>query len=606
MQRRHLLKGAVGLAVMGGGVSISAAEAGHAAVRPMQRRVRPYDPEWPTLSEWEALSEAVGGRLERVVSPLEACARRIDGSLCEEALADLGNPFFIQDQAGATQTAGWIDGWTSAPSVYAVSAAGAADVAAAVNFAREKNLRLVVKGGAHSYLGQSNSADSLMIWTKHMDALELHDAFVPQGCAGTVPPQPAVSVGSGATFIELYDFVTTQHGRYVQGGGCTSVGIGGHVQTGGFGSFSKYGGLVAASLLEAEIVTAEGEIRIVNACSYPDLLLALKGGGAGFGVTTRLTLATRPLPNRFGFLGQTIKAASDEGFRRLVGAFCGFTREALINPHWGEQVTFTPDNALEIAMVFQGLSDDEARAAWAPFADWLSENPADIADVSDRRLVSMPARNWWDFAYRKENLPDSIIVDERPRAAPGRFWWSGNNSEVGVFLTGYESAWLPDSLLDPEHRDRLADALFAASRLFATTLHFNKGLAGATEERRTEARETSIQPAAIDAFALAIIASGQPHAYPGVSGHEPDWTAARADAERIAAALGELRKVAPDSGSYSSEMSFFEKNWREAAWGPHYDRLLATKQKYDPDGLFTGHHQVGSEFWSADGFTRLG
>jgi FAD/FMN-containing dehydrogenase len=606
MQRRNLLKSVAGLAVMSGTAPIPVFRSGYAAGQPMPRRVRPYDPEWPTASEWDALRKAVGGRLERVVSPLEARARRIDGSLCEDALADLANPFFIQDQAGATQTAGWIDGWTSAPSVYAVAAAGAADVAAAVNFAREKNLRLVVKGGAHSYLGQSNSANSLMIWTKHMDALELHDAFVPQACDGTVPPQPAVSVGSGAKFIQLYDFVTTQHGRYVQGGGCTSVGIGGHVQTGGFGSFSKYGGLVAASLLEAEIVTADGEIRIVNACSHPDLFLALKGGGAGFGVTTRLTLATRALPDRFGFLGQTIKAASDVGFRRLIGAFCSFTRETLINPHWGEQVTFTPDNALEIAMVFQGLSDDEARAAWAPFADWLAANTTDIAEVSDLRLVSMPARNWWDFAYRKENRPDSIIVDERPDAAPGRFWWSGNSSEVGVFLTGYESAWLPDSLLDPEHRDRLADALFAASRMSATTLHFNKGLAGATEERRAEARETSIQPAAIDAFALAIIANGQPQAYPGVLGHEPDWTAARADAERIAAAMSELRKVAPETGSYSSEMSFFEENWREAAWGPHYDRLLATKQKYDPHGLFTGHHQVGSEFWSADGFTRLG
>ena len=69
--------------------------------------------------------------------------------------------------------------------------------------------------------------------------------------------------------------------------------------------------------------------------------------------------------------------------------------------------------------------------------------------------------------------------------------------------------------------------------------------------------------------------------------------------------MKELRKVAPDSGSYSSEMSFFDRRWREAAWGPHYPRLLATKRKYDPSGLFTGHHQVGSEFWSADGFIRL-
>lgn len=606
MQRRSLLKSVAGAALMSGTIALPLAPSVRAAVHPTQRRVRPFDPEWPTAAEWEALSDSVGGRLVPVGAPLEACARASDGGLCDSVLADLSNPFFIQDQPGATQTAGWVDAWTSAPSVFAVFPTSAADVAAAVNFARDKNLRLVVKGGAHSYLGQSNSADSLLIWTRDLDSLEMHDAFVPEGCEGTVPPQAAVSVGSGAKFIQLYDLVTRQHGRYVQGGGCTSVGLGGHVQTGGFGSFSKYGGLVTASLLEAEIVTADGAIRIVNECRHPDLFLALKGGGAGFGITTRLTLATRELPDRFGFLGQSIKAASQESFVRVVEAFCGFAADALIDPHWGEQVSFTPDNGIEIAMVFQGLSDDEARAAWAPFADWLKANQSDVADVSDLRIVSMPAQHWWDFDYRKANHPDSIIVDDRPDAAPGRFWWSGNDSEVGIFLAGYESLWLPEALLRPTERSELAQALVAAARQFTTTLHFNKGLAGATEARRAEARRTSIHPDAIDAFALAIIAGGQQHAYPGVAGHEPDLDAARTDAARMAGALSALRSVAPDAGSYSSEMGFHEPNWREAAWGPHYGRLLATKQKYDPEGLFTGHHQVGSEFWSADGFTRLG
>ncbi len=52
---------------------------------------------------------------------------------------------------------------------YAVAARNAADIAAAVNFARENHLRLVVKGGGHSYQGTSNAPDSLLIWTRHMD-----------------------------------------------------------------------------------------------------------------------------------------------------------------------------------------------------------------------------------------------------------------------------------------------------------------------------------------------------------------------------------------------------------------------------------------------------
>jgi FAD binding domain len=63
--------------------------------------------------------------------------------------------------------------------------------------------------------------------------------------------------------------VTTKGGRYVQGGGCMTVGVAGLVLGGGFGSFSKAYGMAAASLIEAEIVTADGEVRIANACSIP-------------------------------------------------------------------------------------------------------------------------------------------------------------------------------------------------------------------------------------------------------------------------------------------------------------------------------------------------
>jgi FAD/FMN-containing dehydrogenase len=57
------------------------------------------------------------------------------------------------------------------------------DVVAAVDFARENNLRVVVKGGGHSYQGTSNAADSLLIWTRNMNAVTVHEAFVGAGCA---------------------------------------------------------------------------------------------------------------------------------------------------------------------------------------------------------------------------------------------------------------------------------------------------------------------------------------------------------------------------------------------------------------------------------------
>ena len=58
------------------------------------------------------------------------------------------------------------------------------NVVAGVNFARERNLRLVVKGGGHSYHGTSNCADSLLIWTRRMNRIQMHETFVAQGCVG--------------------------------------------------------------------------------------------------------------------------------------------------------------------------------------------------------------------------------------------------------------------------------------------------------------------------------------------------------------------------------------------------------------------------------------
>jgi FAD/FMN-containing dehydrogenase len=65
-----------------------------------------------------------------------------------------------------------------------------------------------------------------------------------------------------------------------------------------------------------------------------------------------------------------------------------------------------------------------------------------------------------------------------------------------------------------------------------------------------------------------------------------------------------LRAAAPQAGSYVSESNYFNEKWQQAFWGSHYQQLRAVKQKYDPDGLFFVHHGVGSELWSADGFTR--
>src|SRR5271166_2691304 len=403
------------------------------------RRRRPSDAAWPSQSAWKQLNEAVGGNLISVDFPLSVFKSDPASAAAEQLPDNLKNPYYIGDQPGLTQTLGWVDAWATKPSVYAVAARNAHDIAEAVNFARENDLRLVVKGGGHSYQGTSNAPDSLLIWTRHINDIAMHTAFIPQGCEHALPPQPAVTLGAGTIGMQAYQAVTTQGGKYVQGGGCTTVCLGGLVQSGGFGSFSKHYGTAAGSLLEAEVVTADGQIRVANACTNSDLFWALKGGGGGsFGVVSKMTLRVHDLPEFFGVTNFTIKAASDDAYRRLIREFVSFYAEHLFNDHWGEQAHVNPGNTLEIRMVSQGLDLEQANKVWQPFLDWMARSPTDYSLKASPIIGSMPARHWWDPEWRAQHHQEVFVADSRPSANPSDVWWTGDGGQVGQFLYGFE------------------------------------------------------------------------------------------------------------------------------------------------------------------------
>ena len=568
MNRRAFLK-AIGMASL---IPILPRRLWAAMTANFSRR-RPSDAAWPSPSAWKQLSDAVGGNLIPVEFPLS----QSDPTAAAATLSskNLKNPYYIGDQPGLTETLGWVDAWATKPSVYAVAARNAQDIAAAVNFARENNLRLAVKGGGHSYQGTSNAPDSLLIWTRHMHDIEMHTAFVPQGCEHTMQPQPAVTVGAGTIGMQAYDAVTTKGGKYVQGGGCTTVCLGGLVQSGGFGSYSKHYGTAAGGLLEAEVVTADGQIRIANACTNPDLFWALKGGGGGsFGVVSKMTLRVHDLPEFFGTANFTVKAASDDAYRSLIREFVSFYQEHLFNDHWGEQAHVKPDNTLEISMVSYGLDADQAKKIWQPFLDWVANSTNDCSLKGRVTIGSIPAQHWWDVQWWKEHWPeiafpnpngstltallDSALrhvipeplfyFDDRPDAGPNNAWWKGDGGQVAWFIWGFESLWLPASLLEQDAQQHLADALFAASRHSGFELHFNKGLAGAPPDAIADATDTATNPAVLTAFALAITGDAQGPAYPGIPGHEPSVADGREAAKRIHQCMDQLRAIVPNGG----------------------------------------------------------
>ena len=599
MDRRQLLKLAAATPI--------AIRASQASATPWpSKRVRPSDVDWPSDSQWALLGQRVGESLVRVRSPWAPCQMSAEGGACAQLFKSPQNPYVLGDDIALTQTYGWVNAWMSSPSVWAVAARNTADVVAAVNFARSHRLRLAVKGGGHSYQGTSNAPDSLLVWTRHLNDVALHDAFVARGCEQQAAPVRAVTVGAGAIWSQAYDVVTTRGGGYVQGGGCMTVGVAGLVHSGGFGSFSKAYGLAAGSLLEAEVVTADGQVRIANACTHPDLFWALKGGGGGsFGIVTRLTLRVHALPERFGAVNFTVRALSDAAYRRLVGLMVDFCARSLINPHWGDKLRLSADNVLKVSMVFQDLDRSQALAVWQPFLDAIAAAPQDFSiDFAPLKIVSTSAREFWSPTLVKRLL-GFMAQDNRPGAPPGNVFWPGDEGQAGQVLHAYQLGWLSATLLHDDRRATLADALFDASRQGALALHLNKGLAGAPPSALAAAKDTATNPAVLDAFTLVICAAAGPPAYPGVRGHEPDVGAAARRAQSVRDTMDALRRRVPVVGSYVSESDFFEPQWQQAFWGANYPRLLSIKDRYDPDGLFIVHHGVGSERWSADGFTRL-
>jgi FAD/FMN-containing dehydrogenase len=151
--------------------------------------------------------------------------------------------------------------------------AGVADVVAAVDVAREHELRLAVKGGGHHVSGAAVCDDGLVIDLGPMDWIRVD------------PEAKTARVGAGATWGDV-DHETQAFGLAVPGGQDPNIGVAGLTLGGGVGWLSRTYGLTSDNLLSADVVTAEGEFVRASAESHPDLFWALRGGGGNFGVVT--------------------------------------------------------------------------------------------------------------------------------------------------------------------------------------------------------------------------------------------------------------------------------------------------------------------------------
>jgi FAD/FMN-containing dehydrogenase len=161
------------------------------------------------------------------------------------------------------------------------------DVMTAVNFGRDNQLPIAIRGGGHNGPGLGSVDDGLVIDLSQMRGVRVD----PKGCT--------VRVGPGCTTGEV-DHATHAFGQAVPFGIISTTGVAGLTLSGGHGYLSRQYGLAVDNLIEADVVLADGSFVTTNEDENTDLLWALRGGGGNFGVVTSFLFRTNPAKMLYG------------------------------------------------------------------------------------------------------------------------------------------------------------------------------------------------------------------------------------------------------------------------------------------------------------------
>jgi FAD/FMN-containing dehydrogenase len=239
-----------------------------------------------------------------------------------------------------------------------VRPANANDVVHVVSLARESGIELAIRSGGHSLAGHSTTDGGILLDLSSMKGLDidLEDR--------TAWAEVGLTAGE-------YTLATGKHGFATGFGDTPSVGIGGLTLGGGVGFLVRKYGLTIDSLLAAEIITADGQLRRVDANTHPDLFWAIRGGGGNFGVVTRFQFRLYEVDMIVG--GMLILSAAPDVISAFIAAADAAPEElsVIANIMIAPPMPFLPDelHGELIVMALMAYTGDTSTAdsVYAPF-----------------------------------------------------------------------------------------------------------------------------------------------------------------------------------------------------------------------------------------------
>jgi FAD/FMN-containing dehydrogenase len=408
-----------------------------------------------------------------------------------------------------------------------VQCSGTADVVDAVNFAREQNLTLSIKGGGHNVAGNAVNDGGLVIDLSQMRGVHVD------------PSTQTVRVQGGAMWGDL-DRETQLFGLAVPGGVVSTTGIAGLTLHGGVGHLRRKHGLSIDNLLSVEIVTADGRLLTASETENEELFWAVRGAGSNFGVVTSFEFNAHPV-----------------GPMVMVGAiFYPLDEARTLLPAWRDYMAQAPEELSSVALCWS-IPPHE------PFPPEVHGTPALVVagvyagSPEDGEPVVQPLRE----------LGQPIIDLSGP-------WpWLGLQSGFdALFPKGALYYWKSRALaeLSEEAIEEIADfGLRRPTPITDITIWHHGGAMSRVDDAET-----------------AYAGRDAPFLVTG----EVSWTDPAQTDEAIAwgREFWEAMGRHSTGGLYLNFPGLGEEKEAlvRAGYGPNYERLTALKAKYDPGNLF--------------------